>query len=140
MGWHQAGKCSHPQSSPLHHYPLPLPAAAPSCDNIHKVSNREESQGGERYQQAFYVFEELAQSTATSSVRSLVAQAVAELHLGRLEEAESALSQAIKTEPGYADAIANTLVLSVISGNDITKIKEYVSSLRAFLPLLSLIS
>ncbi|KAL2110923.1 hypothetical protein VUR80DRAFT_540 [Thermomyces stellatus] len=80
--------------------------------------------GGEKYQQAFYVFEELAQAPATSSVRSLVAQAVAELHLGRLEEAESALDQAVKTEPGYADAIANTLVLSVISGNDTTKLKE----------------
>ena len=58
-------------------------------------------------------------------MRSLVAQAVAELHLGRLEEAESALDQAAKAEPGYADALANTLVLSVISGNDTTKIKEY---------------
>ena len=61
-------------------------------------------------------------------MRSLVAQAVAEMHLGRLEEAESALDQAVKMEPGYADAIANTLVLSVISGNDTTKIKEYVLS------------
>lgn len=87
---------------------------------------RDTKQGGEKYQQAFYVFEELAQAPATSSVRSLVAQAVAELHLGRLEEAESALDQAVKTEPGYADAIANTLVLSVISGNDTTKLKEYV--------------
>lgn len=69
-------------------------------------------------------------------MRSLVAQAVAELHLGRLEEAESALEQAVKTEPGYADAIANTLVLSVISGNDTTKIKEYVQPCRT-LPMAS---
>ncbi|PKS07512.1 hypothetical protein jhhlp_006116 [Lomentospora prolificans] len=80
--------------------------------------------GGEKYQQAFYVFEELAQAPSTSSVRSLVAQAVAELHLGRTEEAESALEQAIKTEPKYADAIANLLVLTVVSGKDPKEITE----------------
>ncbi|SPN99544.1 related to coatomer epsilon subunit [Cephalotrichum gorgonifer] len=74
--------------------------------------------GGERYQQSFYVFEELAQAPSTSSARTLVSQAVAELHLGRLEEAESALEQAVKAEPQNADAIANLLVLSVISGKD----------------------
>ncbi|KAK5657317.1 hypothetical protein OQA88_3381 [Cercophora sp. LCS_1] len=72
--------------------------------------------GGEKYQQAFYVFEELAQAPATSSVRSLVSQAVAELHLGRTEEAQSALEQAVAKEPQFAEAIANLLVLGVITG------------------------
>lgn len=63
-------------------------------------------------------------------MRSLVAQAVAELHLGRVEEAESALDQAVKAEPGNADAIANALVLTIISGNDATKIEAYVSLMR----------
>lgn len=74
-------------------------------------------QGGERYQQAFYVFEELAQAPATSSVRTLVSQAVAELHLGRTEEAQAALDQALKKDPGYTEAIANLLVLNVITGS-----------------------
>ncbi|KAK4462042.1 coatomer epsilon subunit-domain-containing protein [Cladorrhinum samala] len=73
--------------------------------------------GGERYQQAFYVFEELAQAPATSSVRTLVSQAVAELHLGRTEEAQAALDQALKKDPGYTEAIANLLVLNVITGS-----------------------
>ncbi|KAK4168835.1 coatomer epsilon subunit-domain-containing protein [Cladorrhinum sp. PSN259] len=73
--------------------------------------------GGEKYQQAFYVFEELAQAPATSSVRSLVSQAVAELHLGRTEEAQVGLEQALIKEPSYAEAIANFLVLSVITGS-----------------------
>lgn len=76
------------------------------------------TQGGEKYQQAFYVFEELAQAPSTSSVRTLVAQAVAELHLGRAEEAEAALDQAVKKEPNYTEAIANQLVLAVITGKD----------------------
>ncbi|KAJ9141640.1 Coatomer subunit epsilon [Pleurostoma richardsiae] len=83
--------------------------------------------GGEKYQQAFYVFEELAQAPSTSSVRTLVSQAVAELHLGRTEEAQAALDQAVKKEPGYAEAIANLLVLSVISGKDP---KEFTASLE----------
>ncbi|CAI4215068.1 unnamed protein product [Parascedosporium putredinis] len=80
--------------------------------------------GGERYQQAFYVFEELAQAPSTSSTRSLVSQAVAELHLGRTEEAESALEQAVKSNPKYADAIANLLVLAIVSGKDPKEITE----------------
>ncbi|AEO62439.1 uncharacterized protein THITE_2106599 [Thermothielavioides terrestris NRRL 8126] len=83
--------------------------------------------GGEKYQQAFYVFEELAQAPATSSVRTLVSQAVAELHLGRTEEAQAALEQALKKEPENADAIANMLVLSVITGKSP---EEWTSALQ----------
>lgn len=55
--------------------------------------------GGERYQQAFYVYEEMAQGASTSAAKSLVGQAVSELHLGRLPEAEAALEQALQKEP-----------------------------------------
>ncbi|KAH8670946.1 coatomer epsilon subunit-domain-containing protein [Xylariales sp. PMI_506] len=72
--------------------------------------------GGEKYQQAFYVFEELAQAPSTSSTTSLVSQAVCELHLGRVEEAQSALEQAVQKEPTFAEAIANLLVLYIVTG------------------------
>ncbi|CCF35934.1 coatomer epsilon subunit [Colletotrichum higginsianum] len=81
-------------------------------------------QGGDKYQQAFYVFEELAQAPATSSIATLVSQAVAELHLGRTEEAQAALDQALAKDAGYAQAIANLLVLTVISGKDPKEITE----------------
>ncbi|KAK0752509.1 coatomer epsilon subunit-domain-containing protein [Schizothecium vesticola] len=87
--------------------------------------------GGDKYQQAFYVFEELAQAPATTSVRSLVSQAVAELHLGRTEEAQAALEEAMKKEPGNAEAIANLLVLSVVTGKDP---KELTSTLQKTAP------
>lgn len=83
--------------------------------------------GGEKYQQAFYVFEELAQAPATSSIWSLVSQAVCELHLGRTEEAQAALEQALEKEPEYAEAIANLLVLTVISGKDPKELTAYDS-------------
>jgi coatomer protein complex subunit epsilon len=80
-------------------------------------------QGGDKYQQAFYVFEELAQAPSTSSVWSVVSQAVCELHLGRLEEAQAALDQ---IKDPYAEAIANKLVLSVVAGNEASELTEYV--------------
>jgi coatomer protein complex subunit epsilon len=48
----------------------------------------------------------------------LVSQAVAELHLGRYDEAEAALNQALEKEPGNADVIANLIVLSILSGKE----------------------
>ncbi|KAK3685752.1 coatomer epsilon subunit-domain-containing protein [Podospora appendiculata] len=92
--------------------------------------------GGEKYQQAFYVFEELAQAPSTSSVRSLVSQAVAELHLGRIEEAQSALEQALQKEPDFADAIANLLVLTVITGKDPKALTSSLEQVDAHHPLL----
>lgn len=87
--------------------------------------------GGERYQQAFYVFEEMAQAPSTSATKSLVGQAVAELHLGRLPEAEAALQQAVQKDPNDAEAMANSIVLNVISGKDTT---EHASSLEGIAP------
>ncbi|KAL6906976.1 coatomer subunit epsilon [Trichoderma evansii] len=80
--------------------------------------------GGEKYQQAFYVYEELAQGSSTFSVPSLIAQAVCEIHLGRLEEAQSALEQAIQKDPKNAEGIANLLVLNSISGNNTDELVE----------------
>ena len=74
-------------------------------------------QGGDSYQSAFYVFEELATSPdSTNGTRALISQAICEIHLGRLEEAKAALDEALKRNPDDKDAIANALVLSVVSG------------------------
>lgn len=75
-------------------------------------------QGGEKYQQAFYVFEELAQAPSTSASKSLISQAVAELHLGRLSEAEAALQETVKLGPRDAEALTNSIVLQTIQGKD----------------------
>ncbi|RDA87742.1 hypothetical protein CP532_1797 [Ophiocordyceps camponoti-leonardi (nom. inval.)] len=92
--------------------------------------------GGEKYQQAFYVYEELAQAPATASIRSLVSQAVCEMHLGRLEEAQVALEQALKKDPEYVEAIANMLVLKTLSGSDAS---ELAASLKKAGPDLALV-
>lgn len=81
-------------------------------------------QGGEKYQQAFYVFEELAQAPSTSSAASLVSQAVCEIHLGRVEEAQTALDQAVAQAPQFAEAVANLLVLAVVTGKDAAELTQ----------------
>lgn len=73
----------------------------------------------------------MAQAPSTSATKSLVSQAVAELHLGRLPEAEAALQQAVQKDPNDIEAIANSTVLNVISGKDTS---EYTSSLEGLAP------
>jgi coatomer subunit epsilon len=73
-------------------------------------------QGGEKYQSAYYVFEELAQNPATQSVQSLLGQAISELHLGRLPEAEAAFAQAVALVPQSPDVLANMAVLNTVLG------------------------
>jgi coatomer protein complex subunit epsilon len=60
----------------------------------------------------------MAQAPSTTAPLSLISQATAEIHLGRYEEAEAALKQAMEKDSGNADAIANLIVLSILSGRD----------------------
>ncbi|KAI9715387.1 MAG: hypothetical protein M1812_006032 [Candelaria pacifica] len=87
--------------------------------------------GGEKYQAAFYVFEELAQAPSSTSTKSLIGQAVSELHLGRIPEAEAALQQALQKDPKDGNVLANTIVQNVISGKEVG---ELVESLRSTAP------
>jgi len=49
---------------------------------------------------------------------TLIAQAVSELHLGRLPEAEMALQQVLASDAQNADALANEAVLRTIMGQE----------------------
>lgn len=84
-------------------------------------------QGGEKYQSAFYVYEELATAPSTTSSRALLGQAIAELHLGRLPEAEAALNQALQGQED-ADVLANAIVLNTILNKEAG---EYMERLQA---------
>lgn len=58
---------------------------------------------------------------------SIVGQAVAEIHLGRLPEAEAALTAALEKYPEDAELIANSIVLNVLAGKQTTDLESYVS-------------
>ncbi|KAL8841522.1 MAG: hypothetical protein Q9170_000905 [Blastenia crenularia] len=85
--------------------------------------------GGESYQSAFYVFEEMAQTTSSTSSKSLISQAISELHLGRLPEAEAALNQALGNEPRDIEATSNAIVLATIMGKRAEQ-QQYLDELR----------
>ena len=72
--------------------------------------------GQEKYQSGFYVYEELASTPGSTSPTSIIGQAVAEIHLGRTEEAEAALNQAMQAENVAVEALANSIVLASLVG------------------------
>ncbi|KAI5204042.1 hypothetical protein E4T38_04915 [Aureobasidium subglaciale] len=85
--------------------------------------------GDAKYQQAFYVFEELAQAPGSSAVTSLIAQAVSELHLARYPEAETALQQALDIDSDNVVALANAVVLFTATG-DVERAAEMKNKLQ----------
>ena len=90
--------------------------------------------GGEKYQSTFYVYEELASAHSAASPTSLIGQAVAELHLGRLPEAEAALQQALQAENVDPQAIANSIVLSSIIGKSAGETEALIAQLQSLAP------
>jgi len=86
------------------------------------------AKGGDSVQGAFYIYEELAQSTSATA-KSLLGQAVAEIQLGRLPEAESTLKQALEKDPQNADILANAIVCATLSGKDSVGYFKYILSI-----------
>lgn len=66
----------------------------------------------------------MAQGPSTSATKSLIGQAVAEIHLGRLPEAEAALQQAMQKDPSNSEAIVNSIVLNTLAGKDTTELQS----------------
>ncbi|KAI9923851.1 hypothetical protein ASPWEDRAFT_68563 [Aspergillus wentii DTO 134E9] len=87
--------------------------------------------GGEKYQSAFYVYEELASAPSTSAAFSIVGQAIAEIHLGRLPEAEAALSAALEKYPDEVELIANTIVLNVLAGKPTEELESRLQQVQS---------
>lgn len=59
----------------------------------------------------------------------MISQSLAELHLGRLPEAEAALSQALEKEPRDIEAVANAVVLGTIMGKR-AEVEERMAELK----------
>lgn len=86
--------------------------------------------GSEKYQSAFYVYEELSTTPGTTSPTALVGQAVSEMHLGRWEEAQAALDQALAMEGASIEAVANSLVLASITAKNEEAVQEIITTLK----------
>ena len=75
----------------------------------------------------------MAQTPSSTSTKSLISQAISELHLGRLEEAEAALNQALQNEPKDIEAVANAIVLATIMGKNVEQ-QRYLDELQKSQP------
>jgi tetratricopeptide (TPR) repeat protein len=68
-------------------------------------------QGGDKLQDAYYIFQELIEKYGSSAVL-LNGQAVTFIGQGKYEEAESALQEAMDKDSNNPDTLINMMVLS----------------------------
>lgn len=80
--------------------------------------------GIDRYQDGFYIYEELA-SGGSTTIKSLLGQIVSQLQLGRLPEAEISLSQALELDPKNPDVLISLISLAILSGKSYEEHQRY---------------
>jgi len=86
------------------------------------------SQGGEKLQDAFYIYQELIEKNSPTAVL-LAGQAACQVGLGRQAEAESCLSEAQERDNNSPDVLLNLAVLSALQALP-EKSANYVAQLK----------
>ncbi|OBZ85154.1 Coatomer subunit epsilon [Choanephora cucurbitarum] len=90
--------------------------------------------GGEKYQEAFYIYEEFGQSSTAQTVKVLNGQAAANLTLGRYPEAESLLLEAQNKDSNDPDTIINMIACAILTAKPQDVVNRYVSQLKEVAP------
>ncbi|KAG2194659.1 coatomer epsilon subunit-domain-containing protein [Mucor mucedo] len=90
--------------------------------------------GGEKYQEAFYIYEEFSQSNTAQTVKVLNGQAAANLALGRYPEAESLLLEAQNKGSDDPDTLINMIACATLTAKPQDVVNRYVSQLREIAP------
>ncbi|KAJ2750705.1 hypothetical protein GGH94_001959 [Coemansia aciculifera] len=92
------------------------------------------AQGGSKYNEAYYVFVELAQASAVSTARLFCSLAVVKLHLGQHEEAQAHLQSALEKDPNDPDTLANLVVCASLTAQSPEVRARYLSQLAHVAP------
>ncbi|RHZ87962.1 hypothetical protein Glove_27g11 [Diversispora epigaea] len=90
--------------------------------------------GGDKYQEAYYIYEEIAQSPISNTVKVLNGQAVCKIHLGKYLEAESLLLEALNKDNDDPDTLVNLIVVSNLLGKSTEVINRYINQLKDVTP------
>ncbi|KAG0031614.1 hypothetical protein BGZ81_000892 [Podila clonocystis] len=90
--------------------------------------------GGDRYQNAYYIYEEIATSSTSPTVKSMIGEAVCNIQMGQYPEAEGILQEALAKEPTNTDVIVNQIVLSTLLSKPAEEINALVLQLQSVAP------
>ncbi|OAQ36464.1 hypothetical protein K457DRAFT_131679 [Linnemannia elongata AG-77] len=90
--------------------------------------------GGDKYQNAYYIYEEIATSSTSPTVKSLIGEAVCNIQMGHYPEAEGILQEALSRDPSNTDAIVNQIVLSTLLSKPAEDITALVQQLQSVAP------
>ncbi|KAJ2359454.1 hypothetical protein GGF43_000073 [Coemansia sp. RSA 2618] len=90
--------------------------------------------GGPKYNEAFYIFEELAQASSVSTVPLLNALAVCKMHLGQYPEALSLLQEALEKNSNDPDTLANLIVCANHTSQSLETKTRYLGQLKHAAP------
>ncbi|KAK3838439.1 MAG: coatomer epsilon subunit-domain-containing protein [Linnemannia elongata] len=86
------------------------------------------------YQNAYYIYEEIATSSTSPTVKSLIGEAVCNIQMGHYPEAEGILQEALSRDPSNTDAIVNQIVLSTLLSKPAEEISALVQQLQSVAP------
>ncbi|CAG8625117.1 13906_t:CDS:2 [Funneliformis caledonium] len=90
--------------------------------------------GGDKYQEAYYIYEEIAQSPSSNTVKILNGQAVCNIHLGKYVEAESLLLEALNKSNDDPNTLVNLIVVSNLLNKPAEVVNRYINQLKETSP------
>jgi len=85
--------------------------------------------GGEKYQEAFYIFQELAEKHSVT-VKLLNGQAICHIHNGKYEDADDLLMEALERNNNDPETLVNLIVVGRQRQKSEEIINRYISQLR----------
>lgn len=91
------------------------------------------AEGGEKAQEAVYEFQELGEKYNTSLMLTN-GMALANLHMGKYEEAERLLQEALSQSASHVDTLANMVVCMQHLRKPAEQVARYINQLRAVAP------